>query len=90
MHITLLLNMIFLTLFLCFFIFVLFKATTVHYTRTQLTVEHNSAKPDTEAILLTSEEQRMKLKKIEQKRAGFQRDCYCVIFFPFRTKNSPH
>jgi hypothetical protein len=36
-------------------------------------VEHSSAKPDTEAILLTSEEQRTKLKKLEQKRAGFQK-----------------
>jgi len=38
-------------------------------------VEHNSAKLDTEAILLTTEEQRAKFEKIEQKRAGFQREC---------------
>jgi hypothetical protein len=72
-----------------FFIFILFKATTVHYARIQLMVEHNYAKPDTEAILLTSEEQRTKLKKTEQKRAGFQRECYFVIYFSFRTKKFP-
>jgi hypothetical protein len=79
----------FLTLFLYFFIFIFFKATIAHYTRIQSMAEHNCAKPDTEAILLTFEEQRAKLKKIEQKRAGFQRECYFVIFFSSRTKKFP-
>lgn len=60
---------------LCFFIFlifILFKATVVHYTRIQLMVEHSSAKPDTEAILLTSEEQRTKLKNSNRKAQVFK------------------
>jgi len=52
-------------------------------------VEHNSTKPDTEAILLTSEEQRTKLKNVEQKRAGFQREGYFVILFFFSAQKFP-